>query len=108
MRISMHVPRLLYTGVLFGGALLLATAPARAGIGAGTQRGPCGGSIQPLAADPAEPSVIYAGSNAVFRSSDGGESWAFSAAPGVTDLPPVSTLAVVDGVVIVGATFSGI
>lgn len=59
------------------GALALATA-ATAAVGSWSPLGPDGGSISALAADPANPDLVYAATpTSVFRSSDGGDSWTF-------------------------------
>ncbi len=57
-------------------ALIALTPPAAAGVGVWTQLGPDGGSVWALAVDPADPSVVYAGTrNGVFKSTDGGDTW---------------------------------
>ena len=58
-----------------------------------SHRGPAGGNVYTVAADPANPSTLYAGTErGVFKSVDGGASWAFSSA----GLPPtrVQTIAI--------------
>jgi photosystem II stability/assembly factor-like uncharacterized protein len=62
-------------------ALLLALAggagPAHAGINFWTSIGPDGGSINALVVSPAQPDLLYAGSNGagLYRSEDGGATW---------------------------------
>jgi len=77
------------------GALLVLTAalPARADTPVWAHRGPAGGNVYTVAADPLHPSILYAGTErGVFKSADGGTTWAFSG----TGLPPtrVQALAV--------------
>lgn len=77
------------------GALLVLSAslPARADTPVWAHRGPAGGNVYTVAADPLHPSVLYAGTErGVFKSADGGATWAFSG----TGLPPtrVQSLAV--------------
>jgi hypothetical protein len=67
--------------VRFCGFLLAAVAIAAplafAGVNRWTSSGPHGASINSLAIDPTNPDIVYAGnSRAVFRSRDGGLSWA--------------------------------
>jgi photosystem II stability/assembly factor-like uncharacterized protein len=51
--------------------------PAAAAVGRWTSLGPDGGTVQALAADPARPGRLYAGTDGggVWRSTDGGVSW---------------------------------
>ena len=55
------------------------------------QGGPAGGSIRAIAIDPVNPDIVYAGAlgGGVFKSTDGGESWAPSSS-GLTSLVVVS------------------
>jgi photosystem II stability/assembly factor-like uncharacterized protein len=74
-------------------AACLLAAPAEAGLNAWSSNGPLNVSILSLAVDPLTPRIVYAGSNGgVFRSRDGGTSWAPVNA-GLTN-PVVSALAV--------------
>lgn len=59
-------------------AFLLSNLPlaVSAGVGVWTPLGPDGGGAYSVAADPADPEVVYAGTAlGVFKSIDGGESW---------------------------------
>lgn len=70
--------------LLFG---LLAGSPARAGVDQWTSTGPYGGNVPVLAVDPTTPTTLYAaaaGGGGVFKSTDGGASWA-SASNGIAD-----------------------
>lgn len=67
------LPRFAALGLLL---LLAATAPLAAAQWSPV--GPEGGSIAALAADPDHPGVVYAGGSTVFRSSDGGATWAYA------------------------------
>ena len=88
------------------GALVLATAAA-ADIGSWSPLGPDGGSISGLAADPANPNLVYAATpTSVFRSSDGGGSWTF-AGNGLGSYS-IRTLALSGSAVIVGTTWEGV
>lgn len=65
------VPALLAALVLLAGASRLG-----AQTGTWTSRGPLGGNVYCLVADPARPSTVYAGTAlGVFRSDDGGATW---------------------------------
>jgi hypothetical protein len=52
--------------------LFLFALPALAGW---TIHGPDGGSVKRLVFDPADPAIVYAASNGLFRSGDGGQHW---------------------------------
>jgi photosystem II stability/assembly factor-like uncharacterized protein len=57
-------------------AMLGAAAPAFAGVNVWTDLGPNGGEVNALAADPANPQVLYAGTRGgVFKSANGGATW---------------------------------
>src|SRR5689334_2479161 len=93
-------------------ALLLTTLaiharPVAAGVDRWTPIGPEGGEIVSLAADPAAPGTLYAGTvyGGVWKSLDGGSSWV----PTVEGLPavPISSLAVSAGRVYAGTFASG-
>jgi uncharacterized protein (DUF736 family) len=57
-------------------AAAMAAWPAQAGVNFWTPLGPDGGSIDTLAASPAQPGLLYATSFAgLFRSADGGATW---------------------------------
>ncbi|MBV8202713.1 MAG: hypothetical protein JOZ15_19015 [Acidobacteria bacterium] len=92
---ALRSPRCNFTSA-FVTALVLAAAagPARAGVNFWTPLGPDGGNVDALAAVPAQPGVLFAGSfgGGVFRSADGGASWVH-ASRGITDLT-VTALAV--------------
>ena len=56
--------------------LLVLALPVSAGVGVWTPLGPDGGGAYSVAADPADPEVVYAGTAlGIFKSIDGGESW---------------------------------
>jgi hypothetical protein len=77
---------------VLGPALILllgATAggPARAGVDQWTSTGPFGGNVPILVVDPKTPSTLYAGAasgGGIFKSTDGGASWAPSST-GIAD-----------------------
>lgn len=59
--------------------LALLALPAFAGVGAWTSLGPDGGPVFGLAVAPDDPDVVYAGTLAgVFKSTDGGQTWALA------------------------------
>jgi len=59
--------------------LLLAAAPALADTPVWAHRGPPGGNVYTVVADPLHPSILYAGTErGVFRSADAGATWALS------------------------------
>jgi photosystem II stability/assembly factor-like uncharacterized protein len=83
-------PRILGCLVAVSVAITLTAAidegVAEAEIGSWSTGGPYGGSVLDVAFDPTNPSIVYAATrNGVFRSGDGGTSWARRAA-GLTDL----------------------
>lgn len=91
--------------IALAGALALATA-AGAAVGSWSPLGPDGESITALAADPANPDLVYAAtSSSVFRSSDGGESWTFA---GAGLAASIRTLVLSGPVVIVGTEWGGV
>jgi len=80
--------------------LLLAPAllPHRliAGVGEWTSSGPHGGTIQNLAADPSNPSILYAATDRyVYKSVDGGRNWTVTLSGGFGMLLPTSDPSVV-------------
>jgi photosystem II stability/assembly factor-like uncharacterized protein len=80
--------------------LLLASAllPHRliAGVGEWTSSGPHGGTILNLAADPSNPSILYAATDRqVYKSVDGGHNWAFTLSGRFDILLPTSDPSVV-------------
>ena len=104
---SHHPARLLL--LLAAGALALATA-ATAAVGSWSPLGPDGESIYGLAADPANPNLVYAATaTSVFRSSDGGDRWTFAGSGlGSTSAPGIRALALSGTAVIVGTTWEGV
>ena len=61
---------------LWGAAIGLGASAAAGQSGAWSARGPDGGNAYCLAADPAHPATLYAGTDAgVYRSDDGGATW---------------------------------
>ena len=72
--------------LLLVSAAPLPAAPFRAS-------GPPGGDVRILAVDPERPGVVYAEASGLFRSADGGESWARLP----LDASPVAALAVLPG-----------
>jgi photosystem II stability/assembly factor-like uncharacterized protein len=107
---SHHPVRLpLLAALLTAGALALATA-ATAAVGSWSPLGPDGGSIYALAADPANPNLVYAATpTSVFRSSDGGDSWTFAGSGlGSTSLPGIRALVLSGTAVIVGTNWEGV
>ncbi|HEX6902166.1 MAG TPA: hypothetical protein VF789_20790 [Thermoanaerobaculia bacterium] len=95
--------------LLATGALALATAAAAA-VGSWSPLGPDGESIHALAADPANPNLVYAAtSTSIFRSGDGGDSWAFAGnGLGIASFPNVSALAISGTAVIAGTGWDGV
>ena len=79
--------------------LLLVTATAPLAAAQWTPVGPEGGTIAALVADPDHPEVVYAGGSTVFRSNDGGTTWAWAG----RGLSGASTLAISGGVVYAGS-----
>lgn len=78
--------------VLF--ATLLAP-PCRGGSGSWTSAGPTGGLVFSLAVDPSSPETIYTGTQVgIFKSTDGGASWAISSAGLPTRGRPAYALAI--------------
>jgi hypothetical protein len=74
-----------------GALLLLAAFPLLADTPVWSHRGPEGGNVYIVAADPGNPSTLYAGTErGVFKSSDGGASWTFASA----GLPPTRVQAI--------------
>ena len=68
-------------------------SPVQAGNGQWTSNGPYGGQVTALAVDPQNPGNLYAaGVSGIFKSSNGGVSWA-RASTGITD-PTVAAIAV--------------
>lgn len=66
--------------------LVLFALPVIAGDNRWTIKGPYGGTVNKLAFDPVNPSIVYAASsNGVFRSADGGQNWV--AAAGLVGTP---------------------
>ncbi|MGE5278105.1 MAG: WD40/YVTN/BNR-like repeat-containing protein [Acidobacteriota bacterium] len=60
---------------------LAAPAPAPGQAGAWLARGPTGGNVHCIVADPSRPSILYAGTDeGVFKSDDAGASWRSSSA----------------------------
>jgi photosystem II stability/assembly factor-like uncharacterized protein len=59
--------------------LLLAAAPASAGVDRWTPYGPSGGSISDIVLDPRSPSTLWIASGPVYKSEDGGASFHLSA-----------------------------
>ena len=59
-------------------AIVVASAPAVAGVDKWTNLGPEGANVFALAIDPVKPNTLYAGTNGggVFKSTNGGTSWA--------------------------------
>ncbi|HEX5718450.1 MAG TPA: hypothetical protein VF179_19970 [Thermoanaerobaculia bacterium] len=99
----------LLAALLAAGALALATAAAAA-VGSWSPLGPDGESIYALAADPANPNLVYAATPAsVFRSSDGGDNWTFAGTGlGNTSAPGIRALALSGSAVIVGTSWEGV
>jgi photosystem II stability/assembly factor-like uncharacterized protein len=96
----------LLAALLAAGALALATA-ATAAVGSWSPLGPDGESIWALAADPANPNLVYAATtNSVFRSNDGGDNWTFVGTG--LGAPGIRALAVSGSVVIVGTSWGGV
>lgn len=106
---SHHATRLpLLAALLTAGALALATT-ATAAVGSWSPLGPDGGSVSALAVDPANPNLVYAATPALFRSSDGGDSWTFvGGGLGSSSIPDVRALALSGTAVIVGTTWEGV
>jgi len=107
---SHHPARLpLLAALLTAGTLALATA-ASAAVGSWSPLGPDGGSIEALAADPGNPSLVYAATtSSVFRSSDGGDSWSFAGSGlGSTSAPGIRALALSGTAVLVGTSWEGV
>jgi photosystem II stability/assembly factor-like uncharacterized protein len=107
---SHHSARLaLLAALLAAGALALATA-ATATVGSWSPLGPDGESIYALAADPANPNLVYAATpTSVFRSSDGGDNWTFvGTGLGSSAGPGVRALALSGSAVIVGTSWEGV
>lgn len=105
-----HPVRLPLLAVLLtAGALALATA-ATATVGSWSPLGPDGGSIEALAADPANANLVYAATtSSVFRSNDGGDSWTFAGSGlGSTSAPGIRALALSGTAVIVGTSWEGV
>jgi photosystem II stability/assembly factor-like uncharacterized protein len=106
-----HPARLpLLAAFLAAGALALATA-ATAAVGSWSPLGPDGESIYALAADPANPNLVYAATTtSVFRSSDGGDSWTFagSGLGSSSNSGGIRTLALSGTAVIVGTNWEGV
>src|SRR6185436_12020398 len=89
--------------------LLALALPAAAGVGIWTPLGPDGGHVWALAVDPADPDIVYAGTVlGVFKSTDGGETWAASS----RGLGPqgvwVRALLAVPGAVYAGTQYNGL
>ncbi len=107
---SHHPVRLpLLVTLLAAGALALATAAAAA-VGSWSPLGPDGESIFALAADPANPNLVYAATLAsVYRSSDGGDNWTF-AGNGLGNFsgPGIRALALSGTAVIAGTSWEGV
>jgi hypothetical protein len=99
----------LLVALLAAGALAFATAAAAA-VGSWSPLGPDGEAIYGLAADPANPNLVYAATpTSVFRSSDGGDSWTFAGAGlGSTSAPGIRALALSGSAVIAGTTWEGV
>jgi len=77
--------------VFVPGIALLAGGSARAASSSWTAFGPGGGSVTSLAADPGDPSVVYAtagpgifGPGTLYRSADRGQTWEPLAGPGLS------------------------
>jgi photosystem II stability/assembly factor-like uncharacterized protein len=89
---------------VFPALLLLAALarPAAAAVDRWTPLGPEGGTVLALAADPASPGTVYAGTDGggVWKSTDGGSTWR-SASEGLA-APDVFSLAVAPGAVWAG------
>src|SRR5215207_7384799 len=99
----------LLAALLAAGALALATAAAAA-VGSWSPLGPDGESIYGLAADPANPNLVYAATpTSVFRSSDGGDGWTFAGSGlGSTSAPGIRALALSGTAVIAGTSWEGV
>lgn len=67
---------------LFAAAFAIPASPARAAVGVWTPLGPDGASVYALAVHPANPRILYAGTDVagVFKSVDGGATWKPSSA----------------------------
>lgn len=69
-----------FPGIFCAALLLAVLGPLYGGPNVWTSNGPFGGHIVALAIHPGSPNVIYAGcddSGGLFKSTDGGETWAF-------------------------------
>ena len=81
-------------GILLSGVIAVVTAfpasPAAAGVGAWTSAKLYGGTVYSIAASPANPSLVLAGTGGagVFRSADGGWTWRRSS----SGMPPDTTV----------------
>jgi photosystem II stability/assembly factor-like uncharacterized protein len=81
-----------------------------AAVGSWSPLGPDGGSIYALAADPANPKLVYAATpTSVFRSGDGGDSWTFVGGNlGSSSAPGLRALALSGTAVIAGTSWEGV
>ncbi len=74
---KVHAPLRLAACAMFLVASLVNAAVGHAGLNAWTSGGPEGGGINALAIDPLAPNTLYVGGvGAVFKSTNGGSSWA--------------------------------
>lgn len=89
--------------------LSLFALPALAGVGVWTPLGPEGGSVWALAVDPDDDGIVYAGTfNGVFKSTDGGATWA-PASKGLGPAgKPVLVLAATSEAIYAGTIGSGV
>jgi photosystem II stability/assembly factor-like uncharacterized protein len=83
------VKRAAFVALALFSLLPLLSRPARAGVDQWTRVGPDGGVVRSLAASPSHPATVYAGLEVggVFRSLDGGATWAFAGAPAFLHQP---------------------
>jgi photosystem II stability/assembly factor-like uncharacterized protein len=73
--------RRLAPGLGFAATLALLAAPAAGQAGVWLTRGPAGGNVHCVVADPSRPSTLYAGTDqGVFKTDDAGETWSASGA----------------------------